>query len=192
MFTIKYAPEDSSGGAPPEAILPGGEEPTEEPLAPASWDDFLASAPEPIRNLYTAQTSGLRSALDSERDQRKALAKQLKEATSKMEEGSDARQQMEQISAQLEAQTQRADFYEEVARPEIGCVNAKLAYIAAQSDGLIDGHGRVDWDAMRDSYPELFRQNQKAPAGNAGSGTQSPPPQSVSIDDMIRRKAGIR
>jgi hypothetical protein len=190
---FRHAPDDGSdgNGAPP----PGEANPTGESdpstLAPVTWDEFLETAPEPVRNLYTAQTAGLQSALATEREERKALAKKLKDATSKMEEGSEARTQLEQVSLQLEAAQKRADFFEEAARPESGCANPKLAFIAAQADDLIDDKGRVDWEALRESYPELFRQINKPPAGNAGTGTANPPPVAASIDSLIRRKAGV-
>ena len=193
MNLTRYAADDGGDGTPPPAATAAtppapGEGDGETPLA--NWDEVLAGLPEPHRALYEQQTAGLTSALNSEREQRKELAKQLRDATQGLEKNSEARQELERISATLDVAQQRADFYEEASRPEIGCANLKLAYMAAQSDDLISDKGRVDWGALKEHYPELFKVA-RMPPGNAGNGTQSPPPRSKSMDDLIRRAAGV-
>lgn len=153
-----------------------------------TWEQVLATLPEEQRALYETHTQGLRNALQSERQQRETLAKQLKDATKNLEAGSQIRTQLEQATAQLEEANARADFLEDAAKPEIGCSNARLAWIAAQEIGAIDQRGRVNWDALRQQFPELFVKA-RPPQGNAGAGTDAPP-KSTGMNAFIRRAAG--
>jgi hypothetical protein len=53
------------------------------PETPMSWDAWLQQQPETVRALADAHVSGLKGALAGERDQRKALAKELRDALAK-------------------------------------------------------------------------------------------------------------
>ena len=139
--------------------------------APATFEAWFESVPDPIKGLVTSH-----------------MAKQLKAAAKGAEEGSALRQQLEQMVAQAEAAEARASFFEDAARPEIGCTNARLAYLAAETDGLIDSRGRVNWEQMKTKYAELFRQ--PIPRGNAGEGAGTAPPQAGGMNAYIRRAAG--
>ena len=175
---------------------PEGEKPQDgkqEPeQTPVSFEKWLADQSEPIRKLYQEHTQGLRSALDTEREQRKGLERQLKDAASKLEQGSEARKALEEVSAQLEETTKRAEFYE--AARAAGVNNFRLAWTAAKQDSLYNRKGEVDLEALREAYPELFhpptKEKSAAPAGNAGAGTQQPPKGATSMNDLIRRAAG--
>ena len=136
---------------------------------PQTWDQVVEALPEGQRALYEQHTQGLRSALQSEREQRQDLAKQLREATQQLEEGSQARQQLEQLTGQAEAASRRAAFFEEAARTETGCSNPRLAWLAAQELDAFDRRGNVDWEALRKQFPELFGKQTQTPPGNAGS-----------------------
>jgi len=170
----------------------GQDQNTQNPGETPRWEDVLAGLPEEQQALYTDHVGGLRTALQSERDQRQDLARQMREATSQLEEGSQVRTQLETLGRQLEEANRRADFVEEAVRPEIGCTNPRLAYLAAQESEAIDRRGRVNWEALRGQYPELFRTN-RTPPGHAGTGAGGQTPGSQSnMDDFIRREAGVR
>lgn len=154
-----------------------------------TWEQVLATLPEEQRQLHDTHTQGLRSALQSERQQRQELTRQLREATQQLEEGSQARQQLEALTNQLETAERRADFMEEAVRPEIGCTNPRLAYMAAQEIEAIDRRGRINWDALKQQFPELFKSQQKTPPGNAGSGTGQAPT-GKDMNAFIRTAAG--
>ena len=157
---------------------------------PQNWDEVLAGLPEEHRNLYQNHTNGLRSALENERAQRRDLAKQLREATTKMEEGSAARQALEKATADMEAAEQRASFYEDATRPEVGCGNVRLAYIAAQEIDAFDRRGNANWDALKKAFPELFVKP-KPPSGNAGAGVNNNvPSRPFNMNDAVRHAAG--
>lgn len=160
---------------------PGGEKPPA-----ATFEEFLAAQPDEVKTLYEAHNAGLKSALDKERDNNKALAKQLRDATSKMEEGSEARKSLEKIGADLETATRRADFYE--AATQAGVRNLKLAWVVATTDDLFDKKGNVNFETMKKDYPELFEAKQ-IPPGHAGSG-QGQGNQTRGMNDLIREAAG--
>jgi len=178
-------PAGNPPATPPTGDQGAGTQQTTTP--PASWDEYVTTLPAEVKALYETHTTGLRTALQSERQQRGELAKQIKDLAAKAEKGSENERQLQTMSAQLEAANQRADFMAEATKPEIGCSNAHLAYIAAREAGAIDQKGRVNWEALKTAYPELFKP--KVPAGAAGAGTQNPP-QATTMNDFIRRAAG--
>ena len=154
---------------------------------PPTWDSILEGLPEEAKGAYEQHTQGLQSALRAERQQRQDLAKQLREASSQLEAGSKARQDLEALQAQFEDAQRRADFATEAGSHAVS--NVKLAYLAAQEFDLFDRRGNVQWDELRNQAPELFTQPQPA-RGNAGSGTSAPPSQAQDMNAHIRRMAG--
>jgi len=151
-----------------------------------TFEAWVTNQPDEIRAMLEGHTSGLRTALSSERDARKAMEKQLKDLAGKAEKGSEFEKQLSELASQQAALEQRAEFFEQAHGA--GVTNLKLAYIVATQDGLIDQRGRVNWDGIKKSYPELFGQS-KSVAGNAGAGTASTPA-AVSMNDFIRAASG--
>lgn len=180
--------QGQQAGQQPQQGQPAGQQ-SQQPgdQGGTSWEQVLATLPEEQRGLYEQHTQGLRSALQSERTQRGDLARQLREATAGMEEGSAARTQLEQVGAQLEDANRRADFAMDAGQH--GVVNARLAYLAAVEVEAFDRRGNVNWERLREQFPELFRTNQ-VPAGNAGNGTGTPPPAAGGMNAFIRQQAG--
>lgn len=154
---------------------------------PANFDEWLPSQPEPIRALVEGHTSGLKTALASEREQRKELARQLRDATAAAEKGSTLAKTLEEISGRAEAAEKRAVFFEMASQPGIGCTNPRAAFLVAQAEGLFRKDGTPDWAALQVVAPELFR---KAGQANAGAGVGAPPPAKASMNDFIRRSTG--
>jgi hypothetical protein len=167
-----------------------GEQGQGEGGTPATWETVLEGLPEDARALYEGHTQGLRSALESEREQRKNLARQLREATEALEEGSDARTQLETLTQTAEAAEQRAAFYEEAAGQ--GVKNFRLAWLAAQEIDAFDRRGNVQWESLKEAFPELFQVKQGSAPGNAGAGTQQAPSGGSDMNTIIRRGAGRR
>lgn len=172
----------------------GGGQPPAAAAAPETWEAWLAAQPEDARKvvagLYDTHTQGLRSALESERAARRDLAKKLQEATPQLEAGSKARTELEQVSAQLTEAQRRADFFDDAAKPEVGCSNPRLAYLAAKESGAWDHRGNVNWTQLKESYPELFQPKRAAtpPSANAGSGNK--PPATFDMNQALRAVAG--
>lgn len=185
-------------GQAPQQEAPPTQDPAQngETPAPETWDEWLALQGDDdrtvIETLYNAQTAGLKSALQKERDTNKDLTKQLKALSGKLEEGSEVRQQVEAMTGALEAAQSRADFFEMAASPEIGLVDAKAAWALMQADPDSYTHrGKPDFDALKEAHPHLFRQAPRTPQANAGSGAgQGASPQQFDMNDFIRAAAG--
>lgn len=152
------------------------------------FDSWLDGQPEHVKQGFTGKTTGLYSALESERQQRKDLARELKKLSGEATQGSEAQKALGEMSTRLEQAEQRAAFMEDASKPEIGCVNPKLAFLVAQADGLFKRSGEPDWAALKGAYPELFGKRM-TPPGNAGSGNGSPPAQKADMNSWIRTQA---
>jgi hypothetical protein len=148
--------------------------------SPETFDTWLTGQDEPTRNLISSRFSTLEGALETERLQRKDLAKQIKELIGKQAVDSDAAKQLTELSGSLEVAQKRADFYE--AATAAGCIKLKPAYLVAQADGLTV-------EQVKAQYPELFAQARTV-ATHAGSGTSQPPPGGIGMNELIRRAAG--
>ena len=153
--------------------------------APATFDEYLATQPETVRALADTYANGLKTALASEREERKTLAKQLRDATAKAEQGSATAKALEEISGQLANTERRAAFFESALTAN--CVNPKAAYLVASAEGMFRKDGSPDWPALQAAIPELFRKPGQA---NAGAGTGQPPPARVGMNEFIRKAAG--
>ena len=168
-------PNSAAGQATGETPRAG-----ETPTQSLKFDSWFETLEPPQRELVSGHTSSLRGALEVERNDRKALAKQLKELSGKLEANSDAAQQLDALRTQMETTTRRAEFVEEAALA--GCALPRQAWHIAQAEGLTVAQ-------MRSQYPQLFSQAPKAPGGS-GAGTSAPPAVKTSMNDYIRRAAG--
>lgn len=167
------------------------QQPTEQPASgetPRSFEEFLEAQPEPIRELYKSHSEALLNTVKATRDERDELKRQIRKLADAQSEGSEAKRQLEQISAQLERTERRAAFFEDAAKPEIQCRNPRAAWLLAEAEGLFDKKGLPDWAAIKRDAPELFG----APVANAnaGAGTQKPPDPHRDMNAFIRRAAG--
>lgn len=151
------------------------------------FDTWIAGQDEAVKQMLGEHTRGLKSALESERDGRKQLEKQLRDLAGKAEAGSEAQQQLTQVADQMAEADRKADFYE--AAHEAGVSNLKLAYLVAQQEELFDRKGNVDFAALKASYPELFGGKPKV-KGNAGDGTNNNQPGARDMNAFIRTAAG--
>jgi hypothetical protein len=180
---VRFAPDDAGG----EVGTNDGAQTSE---APQTWDAFLETLPPETRALYEQNISGLRNTVQATRSERDALKARVDALVAALDgkEPAAVKQQLTELQSELATANQRALFYEEAGRPEIGCRNPKLAFLVAQAESLFDRRGQPDWEAIRKTAPELF--GSAMPRGNAGTGTGSPPPARQSINDYIRQQAG--
>ena len=156
---------------------------------PVSFEAWLGQQDETVKGLITSHTTGLKSALDSERESRKGLERQLREAAAKAEKGSEAQAQLTKLADDLGTATKRADFYEVASAA--GCSNLKLAWLAVQQDAdLMDSRGTVRVEALKAAYPELFKTGTPAPKGHAGSGAGQGGAPQKDMNAFIRSAAG--
>lgn len=162
-----------------------GEKPEAEKSSYETFDEFLATLDDGVKELYEAHTSGLKTALDRERANTRSLADQLKSLQPKAEKGSELEKELSETLTRLEQAERKTVFLEEAVKPEIGCVNPKVAYALATSEEYFDDKGQPDWKQLKETAPELFR---TTPVTNAGTRKK---PASTDINAEIRRKAGV-
>lgn len=172
----------------PDETQPTTTEAAPDAAADFNFDEWFEEQPEHVRKGYEGRTQGLHSALEAERTQRKELAKELKKLSSEATQGSEAQKALGEMSTRLEQAEQRATFYEDAIKPEIGCSNVKAAFLVAQADNLFKRSGEPDWAAIKAAAPELFG-TRKTPPGNAGSGNGSPPAPKAGMNEWIRAAA---
>jgi len=156
--------------------------------APANFNDWIAGQSDDIKNLVDGEFDAVRSALTTERAERKKLSSQLKTLGAKAEKGSELEKEIETLTSGLEANERRANFYE--AAHSAGVKNLKLAYLAATDADLFDRDGDVNFEKLKEQAPELFVQKAATPKGNAGNGQNQGGGQMPSMNTFIRRSTG--
>ncbi len=156
--------------------------------APPNFDEWLKGQPNEIKTLLDGHTKGLKSALDSEREARKDLEKQVRDLAGKAEKGSEAQTELTKLADKISESDRRADFFE--AAHAAGISNLKLAYTVAVTDEMFDRRGSVNFEMMKQSYPELFAGAAKPPSGNAGAGRTNNQPPASGMNAFIRKAAG--
>lgn len=168
---------------------PAEDERSSEEQMPATYEEWFESQNDEIKGLLENQTASLKSALQSERERNKELSKTLKSATKELDVGTEARKQLDAAIENLEAAQLKADFYEEVA----GIVtNPKLAFIAAREIGAISKNGKINFEAIKAAYPELFELKKKtAPPAGAGNGAGQSGAPKGDMNAFIRAAAGL-
>jgi hypothetical protein len=150
-----------------------------------TYDAWLASQPDDVKSMVDGHIGGLKSALQGERERSKTLEKNLRDAASKAEKGSENETRLTELANQAGEATRKAAFYEGAVTA--GVANLKLAYLAAVNDDLFKKDGSVDFETMKKTYPELFGAKATNNAGSGGDQVSSKP----SMDDFIRAKAGV-
>ncbi len=168
-------------GEPNDAQEPAGE-------TPQDFEAWLATQAEDVKALYESHTSGLKSALKSERERNAQLAGDLRDAASKAT--GEAKAQLDELAKKAEAESKRADFYEQAAGA--GCSDLKLAWLAAREMDAFDRHGNPDVAAVKAAHPSLFARPHVADARAGKGATQGGNGHTgaAAINDAIRRAAG--
>jgi len=156
------------------------------------FEDYLATVEEPVKELYTKSVSGLKNALEGEREERKKLSEQVKTLLPKAEKGSELEGKLTETVRMLEAAEQRyvesqrrATFAEDAIKPSVNCSNVKAAYALAVSENLFTEDGIPRWADLKKLAPELFRTSNQTNAGNRGKSVAN------DINSAIRRAAGL-
>ena len=195
--------ETPAAGVTPAATTPNPTDPNATPGSPPAtgetpalkWEDWYAQQPEPVKALIGEQTSGLKTALNSERGTRGNLERQLNDLKKSLKDNEAATAEVQRIQASLAEENTRGEFYE--AAHAAGATNLRAAYLLAKADGLIDDRGKFRIEDIKGKYPEFFAVPGKpvTPTGNAGSGAHQPAPQlsgNAAVNNAIRGAAGLR
>lgn len=177
-------PQNQSGaegaGVTPPTTGAGNSEPT-------TFEGWYGSQEDTVKSLVDGHISGLKNALNGERDRVKELSKQLKELSKGAEEGSALKEQLDSLSARLEEYEVQNAAYETFARA--GVLDFRAAWLVAQDLGAIDKRGNVNLEMLRTEKPYLFAKP-PAPRGDAGAGTSNGAPPTRSMNDFIRKASG--
>lgn len=155
-----------------------GETPAAKGGTPETFEGWLEAQETGIKELVNKHVGGLKNALETERNDRKSVAAQLKALQA---EGDPAKQkqQIAELQAAVAEQTARNEFAEEAVGQ--GVSNIKLAYLAAKDAELL---GKKDlWEKLKAQAPELFR---KPAPGNAGSGSGAQPNAAPTMNELLR------
>ena len=188
--------KDGGGGAGSAEDKAGGNAGQEDPGGtpdsdPQSFEDWLGTLPEEqqktAKKLHSEHEKGLKTALESERESRKDVEGQLRDLAKKAEKGSELQEELNKMADTQASVEQQRDFYEEAHGK--GVTNLKLAYTVAVQDELIDKKGRVNWEAFKENYPELFRKD-KVLETDAGDGSQNNGAPAKDMNTWIRGRAG--
>lgn len=154
----------------------------------ATFDTWYKALAADAQGLVDDHVDGLRSALNTERSERKGLEKRLKEIQKQADEGGDVKVQLQQLSDEMSAATARASFFEAAHAADVK--NLRLAWLAANDAGLVDKRtGAVDFGELRKVAPELFVTKVPPPA-NAGAGAQQNGVTKPGMNDFLRAAAG--
>lgn len=155
---------------------------------PIKFDDWYGKLEDPIKDLVDDHVSGLKSALTSEREERRRLSTQLKQLSKNAEEGSEFQKQLQETVGRLDEAEKKARFLEDAHGQSIS--NLKLAWMAAKEEGLIGRDGTADFLKLREVAPELFERKTPTPAGNAGTGNGQAGTVKPNMSNWIRAAAG--
>lgn len=154
-------------------------------LAWKPWHDAL---PKEAQELIATRESGLKTALDSERDARKDAEKDLRAVAKDLEEGSEAQKKVLTLADDVAEGTKKADFYEDAHKA--GVSNLKLAFLVATDEGLFDKRGNANFDKLKEGFPELFGKK-RVTDSNAGDGTGGlPDGKKAGMSEFIRASSG--
>lgn len=177
-----------------EARINSNEEESQQEVAFSSFDEYLATVDDTVRSLYNENITGLKSALERERADRRKLSEQVRALTPLAEKGSEVEKKLAETAKLLEEAEissqeyqKRAIFAEQAIRPEVSCNNVRAAFALAVSENLFTQDGEPDWSKLRELAPELFK---TATQTNAGDRTKGDLPSDLNA--AIRRAAGIR
>lgn len=171
----------------PDQKPPEGDPQTQPPQVPA-FETWLKAQPPEVTQILEGHAVNLKSALKSERETRQTLETQLRELSAKADQGSDTQKKIDALLTDLGTRDREISFFE--AAHAVGVADLKLAYLAAEKDGLFDKKGNCNFDKLKELHPSLFGRVQ-SPPGGAGSGSDQLPAQR-SMNDFIRAASGRR
>lgn len=165
----------------------------------SDFTSWLNAQPDDVKTvvqpLFDAQIQKLTNTVKATREERDTLTQQLRDASKKLDEGSDQRVELEKLATQLEESGRKSSFYEEAIGQK--CLNPKATYALATAENLFDSKGRPDWKAIAETAPQLFGEavsrNPRKPKNTSGAGSSGAQGAgSQSISDWIRNQAGVR
>lgn len=167
---VFYSPDDKGGGGngDDKQADDQSKDKDKEKGKALAWKPWHDALPKEAQELIATRESGLKTALDSERDARKTAEKDLRDVAKKLEEGSEAQKEVLKLADDVADGTRKADFYEDAHKA--GVSNLKLAFIVATDEELFDKRGNANFAKLKEGFPELFGKKPIVDP-NAGDGT---------------------
>lgn len=153
-------------------------------MSELNYDDWLKDQDEATQALITDHIAGLKTALTSEREERKQLARQLKGLSGQGQTIDTLQTKLTGITESLELKNAQLVFYGE-AQGKVK--DLSLAWLAAREAGLVNG-GTVDLAKLKETHPILFAPPPPVNGGNQGGGESG----DMTMNDLIRARAGRR
>lgn len=193
---FKYDTADSGGGDTGEGAQNddnGQQQDTQNDASnevPGTWDEYLDQLPQEAVGLYNEHVTGLKNTVKATRDERDTFKGRLDAVIESLDgkNPEEVRNQLTDMQKELTTANQRSVFFEQAANPEIGCRNARLAWITAQTENLFDRNGNPDWDAIKQVAPEIF--GTKRRDVGAGQGNRVQNQTSMGPNEWIRKQTG--
>jgi hypothetical protein len=178
--------QPANGQAPnATATAQDGQQQKDESL---TFDAWYGKLDDKQKDLLDDHVTGLKSALTSEREERRRLSTQLKQLSKSAEDGSEFQKQLQDTLGKLDDAERKAHFLESAHGQ--GVTNLKLAWLAAKDAELIDKRtGEVNFLKLREVAPELF-ERKVTPTGNAGTGNGQAGTVKPDMSKWIRAAAG--
>ena len=193
-----YYQSDLGGGA-------GGNDPAKEdkqddkqeeqevPATFKTFDEWYQSLPDNVKTLANGAKDHFERMTATVRDTRQdrdALSENLKTITKLIgTKPEEAAQAIQKLQGDLESLNKKTEFYD--AASAVECRNPKAAFAIATTNNLFKRDGKPDWESIKTEAPELFgKAFVKPPRKSAGSGTDSEPAKTGSMNDLIRKGAG--
>lgn len=140
-----------------------------------------------ITKHYETQTAGLKSALDSEREQSKNHEKALKAALAKAEKGSEMETQLNAALTEIQDSKKYIAYLEGASSQ--GIVNPAAAWTLLKADGLFRADGSPDFELLKKNHPYMF--TEKKPADSkGGAGAEGDQKTGLTMNEIIRQAAG--
>jgi hypothetical protein len=165
----------------------GTTQPTETQSAtPESFDAWLEAQEEGVKGLISKRFEALENTARVRKEEREALADQLKDL--KKLKGEELQAAIDDMSVKLDSAEKRAAFLEQAIDPAVQCKNPRAAWLLADAGNLFDRKGLPDWAAIKREAPELF--GTPVANANAGRATQTPPNPHQNMNTFIRRASG--
>lgn len=178
-FLMNYRTEDDGANSTAGASDGGKAEP--------SWIETLDEDTRTrVEEYAAAQAATLKSTLDKVRDEKTALAKQIKQIASKPIDATQYETRIKDLASKVAEAETRASFAIGAAERGIPAGKIDKVFKIARIDDLIADDG-VDWDKLQADYPEFFPAvEEKKPArANAGTGRGATPQKVETTKDKM-------
>jgi len=152
---------------------------------PSKFEKWMEDQPEDVKTMFEEHVTGLKTALQSERDGRKDDLKKLRELEKQAETGSDLGRQLAEMTKSMKDMELRTKFIESAGVAGVKANLVKAAYLTANADGLVS-EDKIDFEGLKTKYPDFFG-SEPQPRANAAEQNQANGGK-LDMNDWVRTK----